>query len=314
MLVISDTAAPVFCASCATARLWSSRVIAVKRSVRHAVGVAHRDQRVGVGRVADDEDLDVIRRAGGDRLALRLEDAAVGLEQVGALHALLARAGADQQRDVRALERLLGVVVDVDAGEQRERGVEQLERGALGGLDGLRDLQQLQVDGLCQGRAAARRRSGTAARSRSGPAAPVTVTVVAMRRQGYEVRQRDSLSPSHQRVRRRLLPPAVPALRLPRRRPPLVVPDPVPVDRAAAGQLRAGADRSAGSGVHRRGHLGVPVLRLDRAARARARARRPPRRDRGRRHRPVLLRRLHARRSRPETPGEEFRVAPPARP
>ena len=95
---------------------------------RHAVGVAHRDQRVRVRRVADHEHLDVVGRAGGDRLALRLEDAAVGLEQVGALHALRARARADQQRDVAAVERLLGVVVDVDPGEQRERAVEQLER------------------------------------------------------------------------------------------------------------------------------------------------------------------------------------------
>ena len=30
--------------------------------------------------------------------------------------------------------------------QQRERGVEELQRGALGGLDGLRDLEQLQVD------------------------------------------------------------------------------------------------------------------------------------------------------------------------
>ena len=37
--------------------------------------VRHRDQAVRVGRVADDQDLDVVRRAGVDRLALRLEDA-----------------------------------------------------------------------------------------------------------------------------------------------------------------------------------------------------------------------------------------------
>ena len=120
----------------------------MKRSFGHAVGVGHRDQRVGVGRVADHEHLDVVGGAGGDRLALGLEDAAVGLEQVGALHALRARARADEQGDVGALEGLLGVVVDVDPGEQRERGVEELERGALRGLDGLRDLEQFQVDWL----------------------------------------------------------------------------------------------------------------------------------------------------------------------
>ena len=41
-------------------------------------GVALGDQRVGVGRVADDEDLDVALRARAEGLALRLEDAAVG--------------------------------------------------------------------------------------------------------------------------------------------------------------------------------------------------------------------------------------------
>ena len=33
-------------------------------------------------------------------------------------------------------------------GEQREGGVEELERGALGGLDGLGDLEEFQVDRL----------------------------------------------------------------------------------------------------------------------------------------------------------------------
>ena len=41
-----------------------------------------------------------------------------------------------------------GVVVDVDAGEQREGAVVQLHRGALGGLDGGGDLQQLQAHRL----------------------------------------------------------------------------------------------------------------------------------------------------------------------
>src|SRR5690606_1055790 len=81
-----------------------------------------------------------------DRLALRLEDAAVGLQQVAALHALGPRARADQQRDVAPLEGLPGVVEDVDPLEQRERAVVELHRGALGGLHRLRDLQQAELD------------------------------------------------------------------------------------------------------------------------------------------------------------------------
>ena len=92
-------------ASWAIARLWSSRVIAVKRSRGTSGALRMRDQAVGVRRVADHEHLDVVGGALVDRLALRLEDPAVGLEQVGALHALGARARADQQRDVAAVER-----------------------------------------------------------------------------------------------------------------------------------------------------------------------------------------------------------------
>ena len=56
-----------------------------------------------------------------------------------------ARARADEHADVGAVERLLRVVVDVDPGQQREGAVEQLERGALRGLDRLGYLEQVQV-------------------------------------------------------------------------------------------------------------------------------------------------------------------------
>ena len=118
----------------------------MKRSAGMSRRVAHRDQRVGVGRVADHEHAHVVGGVGVERLALGLEDRAVGLEQVGALHALRARAGADEQRDVGAVEGLVGVVGDLDALEQREGAVEQLERGALGGLDRVGDLEQAQLD------------------------------------------------------------------------------------------------------------------------------------------------------------------------
>src|SRR3954447_19398039 len=105
------------------------------------------------------------------------------------------------------------------------------------------------------------------------------------------------MPPSVQRVRRRFLGPAHAHLRNPRGRAPLVVPVPLPVDRVAEGPLQRGADRR-GAGVHRGRRVGVPVLRLDRSARARACRRRPPRGHRRGRHRPVLLRRLHARHAR----------------
>ncbi len=112
----------------------------------HVRGVGLGDECVGVGRVADHQHAHVVCRSGVDGLALRLEDAAVGLQQVAALHALGARASTDQQRDVGAVERGAGIVGDVDAPQQRECAVVELHRGALGRLDRLRDLQQAELD------------------------------------------------------------------------------------------------------------------------------------------------------------------------
>ena len=113
---------------------------------RDVGGVRLRDQAVGVGRVADDENPDVVRRAGVDRLALGLEDPAVRLQQVGALHALAARAGRrPAARRCSHRTPAFGIVVDVDPGEQREGAVVELHRRALGGLDRIGDLEQAQV-------------------------------------------------------------------------------------------------------------------------------------------------------------------------
>ena len=83
--------------------------------------VAQRDQRVRVGGVAHHEHAHPVRRPGVQGLALRLEYLAVGLEQVGPLHALGARPRAHQQRHVHAVERLARVVVDL--GRRRAAGM-----------------------------------------------------------------------------------------------------------------------------------------------------------------------------------------------
>ena len=111
-------------------------------------GVGRGDESVGVGGVAHDEHLDVIGCAGVERLTLGTEDAAVGGEQVSALHAGLAGHGTHEEGNVGALEGSLGVVEDVDAAQGREGGVEQLHGGALSSLDRRRDLQEAEVDAL----------------------------------------------------------------------------------------------------------------------------------------------------------------------
>src|SRR5690606_3385604 len=58
--------------------------------------VALGDQGVGVGRVADYQNLDVAAGDVVDRLALYREDGGVGFQQVLALHARATRTGTDQ--------------------------------------------------------------------------------------------------------------------------------------------------------------------------------------------------------------------------
>ena len=110
--------------------------------------VLHRDQRVGVGRVAHDQHTHVAVGDRIERLALRREDLRVGEQQVLALHAGAARPRADEQRDVAVLEGDLGVVRRDDLVERRERAVVELHHHALQGAQRRRDFEQVQVDGL----------------------------------------------------------------------------------------------------------------------------------------------------------------------
>ena len=65
----------------------------------------------------------IVSGAGGESPALNGEDGAVGLQQVLALHPLGAGPGAHQQRDLDAVEGLVGVVAEHHAGQQPEGAV-----------------------------------------------------------------------------------------------------------------------------------------------------------------------------------------------
>ena len=168
IFLMSVTLAPVFLASWLIARLWSRRVSAENRSFGNVGGVAHRDQRVRVGRVAGHADADVV---GGDlveRLALRGEDRAVGLEQVAALHARAARTRADQQGQVHAVEDLVGVRADLErpraAGTRSRRAPSRHPRAPSAPARSRADA----VRSGGRGRATIRSPGGTAGCSRSG--------------------------------------------------------------------------------------------------------------------------------------------------
>ena len=106
--------------------------------------VAHRDEAVGVGGVADYQHTDVVGRVVRQRLALGGEDGAVGFEEVVALHALGAGPRTDEQRHVHTVERLARVVGRDHAGQQREGAVVQLHHDALQRAHGRGDLEQVE--------------------------------------------------------------------------------------------------------------------------------------------------------------------------
>src|SRR5690606_1174110 len=110
--------------------------------------VALGDQGVGVGRVADYQNLDVTAGDVVDRLALYREDGGVGFQQVLALHARATRTGTDQQGEVGILECDFRVVGLHDAGEQRERAIFQFHGDAFQRFQCRGDFQQLQDNRL----------------------------------------------------------------------------------------------------------------------------------------------------------------------
>ena len=145
MLVMSATAAPVFFASCAIARLWSRRVMAVKRSrgTSGALVIA----------------ISALVLAGLPTTSTCTSSAAPALiaspcglkmpplassRSPRSMPLLRGRAPTSSAKFVPS-KAVLRVVVDVDARQQRERAVVELHRRALGRLDGLGDLEQPEV-------------------------------------------------------------------------------------------------------------------------------------------------------------------------
>ena len=168
IFLISVTGTPVLAASWEMARLWSRRVSAEKRSVGMSGALLIAMSALVLAGLPVTEHADVVGRDVVERLALRREDPAVGLQQVAALHARASRAGADEQGEVDAVEDRLGVVADLDLGQRREGAVVELHDDALERLERRGDLQQPQLDRGVRARAAHRSRCGTGGCSRSG--------------------------------------------------------------------------------------------------------------------------------------------------
>jgi hypothetical protein len=134
-----------------TARELGDRAVVVEPRHRGEPGGRHIrrmgacDEGVGVRGVADDEHPDVVGRPVVDGASLGREDAAVGLEEIPALHAGGARPGSYEQSDARPVESGIRVVTHVDGFEQGKRAVLEFHRHSLGSAQRLRDLQQAQA-------------------------------------------------------------------------------------------------------------------------------------------------------------------------
>ena len=90
-----------------------------------------RDEGIGIGRVTDNQHFDVARGVVIQRLALRAENGAIRGEQILALHAGTARAGADQQGIIAVLESDVGIVSRDQAAQERESAVVEFHGNAL---------------------------------------------------------------------------------------------------------------------------------------------------------------------------------------
>src|SRR3954463_11008174 len=138
MLVMSLTAAPALRASCATARLWSSRVMALKRSrgtsgaLDCAISALVFAGLPTTSTFTSSAAPALIASPCGLKMPPLASSRSARSMPFGRGRAPLALRGgprADQQRDVPAVEGLFGVVGDVDARQQRERAVVELHRG-----------------------------------------------------------------------------------------------------------------------------------------------------------------------------------------
>ncbi len=106
------------------------------------------DERVGVGRIADDQHFHLPVRNLVESLALRRENLRVGEQEILALHAGTAGPGADEHGDVAIPEGNFGIVGGDDLVERREGAVVELHHDALQAGQSRRDFEQMQVHGL----------------------------------------------------------------------------------------------------------------------------------------------------------------------
>jgi hypothetical protein len=114
IFLISVTGTPSLAASCEMARLWSRRVRALNRSAGMSGALLIAMSALVLAGLPVTRTLMSSAATSLSALPWAVKIAPLA-EQVAALHAGGARAGADEQGEVHAVEDLVGVVADLDA-------------------------------------------------------------------------------------------------------------------------------------------------------------------------------------------------------
>lgn len=106
--------------------------------------MGRRDERVGICRVADDQDFDSFLGGSVEGRALKLEDFRVRLEEISPFHAGASRSGADQHCDIDVLEALERTDARDDASNAAVSGITDLHSQAFERSLGRWELDEVQ--------------------------------------------------------------------------------------------------------------------------------------------------------------------------
>jgi hypothetical protein len=110
------------------------------------LGVRSGDEGVGIGRIADDQDLHIPIRRLIERSALSAENLRIRNEQILAFHARSARTCADQQSHLAIPKSRFRIVGCDDRLQRGKRAVRKLHEDALERAEGRGDFQEVQPD------------------------------------------------------------------------------------------------------------------------------------------------------------------------
>ena len=115
---------------------------------RDRLRIVHRDQAIGIARISDHEDANILRGIFFDRLPLADENLAVDPEQILPLHPSFARNTSNEQRPIHIPKSFIEIGGGDDVFQERERAIIQFHDDPLERLEAGWDFDQVQRDRL----------------------------------------------------------------------------------------------------------------------------------------------------------------------